>query len=53
MQVPESFVFQIPAVAQAGYRVLAMDMKGYGDSSSPPGGLAVLRLSCVVLLLPI
>uniref|UniRef100_A0A8D2AS46 Bifunctional epoxide hydrolase 2 n=1 Tax=Sciurus vulgaris TaxID=55149 RepID=A0A8D2AS46_SCIVU len=27
---------KIPAVAQAGYRVLALDMKGYGDSSSPP-----------------
>lgn len=36
---PELFAFQIPALAQAGYRVLAMDMKGYGDSSSPPGGL--------------
>ncbi|XP_027782798.2 bifunctional epoxide hydrolase 2 isoform X1 [Marmota flaviventris] len=36
---PESWFswrYQIPAVAQAGYRVLAMDMKGYGDSSSPP-----------------
>uniref|UniRef100_A0A8I6A4C3 Bifunctional epoxide hydrolase 2 n=1 Tax=Rattus norvegicus TaxID=10116 RepID=A0A8I6A4C3_RAT len=31
------FVFQIPALAQAGFRVLAIDMKGYGDSSSPPG----------------
>ncbi|XP_058434770.1 bifunctional epoxide hydrolase 2 isoform X3 [Marmota monax] len=36
---PESWFswrYQIPAVAQAGYRVLAVDMKGYGDSSSPP-----------------
>uniref|UniRef100_A0A8C9PR21 Bifunctional epoxide hydrolase 2 n=1 Tax=Spermophilus dauricus TaxID=99837 RepID=A0A8C9PR21_SPEDA len=36
---PESWFswrYQIPAVAQEGYRVLAMDMKGYGDSSSPP-----------------
>ncbi|XP_005373801.1 PREDICTED: bifunctional epoxide hydrolase 2 [Chinchilla lanigera] len=36
---PESWFswrYQIPALAQAGYRVLAMDMKGYGDSSSPP-----------------
>lgn len=36
------FVFQIPALAQAGFRVLAIDMKGYGDSSSPPGELVVL-----------
>uniref|UniRef100_A0A2K6GVY1 Bifunctional epoxide hydrolase 2 n=1 Tax=Propithecus coquereli TaxID=379532 RepID=A0A2K6GVY1_PROCO len=27
---------QIPALAQAGYRVLAVDMKGYGESSAPP-----------------
>uniref|UniRef100_A0A8B7U872 Bifunctional epoxide hydrolase 2-like n=1 Tax=Castor canadensis TaxID=51338 RepID=A0A8B7U872_CASCN len=36
---PESWFswrYQIPALAQAGFRVLAMDMKGYGDSSSPP-----------------
>ncbi|XP_010621757.1 bifunctional epoxide hydrolase 2 isoform X1 [Fukomys damarensis] len=36
---PESWFswrYQIPALAHAGYRVLAMDMKGYGDSSSPP-----------------
>lgn len=38
------FVFQIPALAQAGFRVLAIDMKGYGDSSSPPGELAVLKI---------
>ncbi|KAK2093882.1 hypothetical protein P7K49_027620 [Saguinus oedipus] len=25
----------IPALAQAGYRVLALDMKGYGESSAP------------------
>lgn len=35
------FVFQIPALAQAGFRVLALDMKGYGDSSSPPGELTI------------
>lgn len=34
-------VFQIPALAQAGFRVLALDMKGYGDSSSPPGELTI------------
>ncbi|XP_063582370.1 bifunctional epoxide hydrolase 2 isoform X5 [Pongo abelii] len=36
---PESWYswrYQIPALAQAGYRVLAMDMKGYGESSAPP-----------------
>uniref|UniRef100_A0A8D2EAY4 Bifunctional epoxide hydrolase 2 n=1 Tax=Theropithecus gelada TaxID=9565 RepID=A0A8D2EAY4_THEGE len=27
---------KIPALAQAGYRVIAMDMKGYGESSAPP-----------------
>ncbi|XP_004454214.2 bifunctional epoxide hydrolase 2 isoform X2 [Dasypus novemcinctus] len=36
---PESWFswrYQIPALAQAGYRVLALDMKGYGESSAPP-----------------
>ncbi|XP_066197788.1 bifunctional epoxide hydrolase 2 [Saccopteryx leptura] len=36
---PESWFswrYQIPALAQAGFRVLALDMKGYGDSSAPP-----------------
>ncbi|XP_016070351.1 PREDICTED: bifunctional epoxide hydrolase 2 [Miniopterus natalensis] len=35
---PESWFswrYQIPALAQAGFRVLAVDMKGYGDSSAP------------------
>ncbi|EPQ08028.1 Epoxide hydrolase 2 [Myotis brandtii] len=35
---PESWFswrYQIPALVQAGFRVLAMDMKGYGDSSAP------------------
>ncbi|KAM9622471.1 bifunctional epoxide hydrolase 2 [Trichechus inunguis] len=35
---PESWFswrYQIPALAQAGFRVLAVDMKGYGESSSP------------------
>uniref|UniRef100_A0A8B9W2Q6 Bifunctional epoxide hydrolase 2 n=1 Tax=Bos mutus grunniens TaxID=30521 RepID=A0A8B9W2Q6_BOSMU len=27
---------KIPALAQAGFRVLAVDMKGYGESSAPP-----------------
>uniref|UniRef100_A0A8C8ZCQ9 Bifunctional epoxide hydrolase 2 n=1 Tax=Prolemur simus TaxID=1328070 RepID=A0A8C8ZCQ9_PROSS len=36
---PESWFswrYQIPALAHAGYRVLAVDMKGYGESSAPP-----------------
>lgn len=36
---PESWFswrYQIPALVQAGFRVLALDMKGYGDSSAPP-----------------
>uniref|UniRef100_A0A8C7AH59 Epoxide hydrolase 2 n=1 Tax=Neovison vison TaxID=452646 RepID=A0A8C7AH59_NEOVI len=36
---PESWFswrYQIPALAQAGFRVLALDMKGYGESSAPP-----------------
>ncbi|OWK07331.1 EPHX2 [Cervus elaphus hippelaphus] len=36
---PESWFswrYQIPALAQAGFRVLAVDMKGYGESSAPP-----------------
>ncbi|XP_049627384.1 bifunctional epoxide hydrolase 2 [Suncus etruscus] len=35
---PESWFswrYQIPALAQAGFRVIAVDMKGYGDSSAP------------------
>ncbi|XP_038591152.1 bifunctional epoxide hydrolase 2-like [Micropterus salmoides] len=37
---PESWYswrYQIPAVAAAGFRVLALDMKGYGESTAPPG----------------
>ncbi|KYO43972.1 bifunctional epoxide hydrolase 2 [Alligator mississippiensis] len=36
---PESWFswrYQIPALADAGFRVIALDMKGYGDSSAPP-----------------
>ncbi|XP_044145429.1 bifunctional epoxide hydrolase 2 [Bufo gargarizans] len=36
---PESWYswrYQLPALAAAGYRVIALDMKGYGESSSPP-----------------
>ncbi|KAI4884603.1 hypothetical protein NFI96_034566 [Prochilodus magdalenae] len=35
---PESWFswrYQIPALADAGFRVIAPDMKGYGDSSAP------------------
>ncbi|XP_036946951.1 bifunctional epoxide hydrolase 2-like [Acanthopagrus latus] len=35
---PESWFswrFQIPALAAAGFRVLALDMKGYGESTAP------------------
>ncbi|XP_041637730.1 bifunctional epoxide hydrolase 2 [Cheilinus undulatus] len=36
---PESWYswrYQIPAIAAAGFRVLALDMKGYGESTAPP-----------------
>ncbi|KAM5229527.1 bifunctional epoxide hydrolase 2 isoform 2-T2 [Hipposideros larvatus] len=36
---PESWFswrYQIPVLAQAGFRVLALDMKGFGESSAPP-----------------
>ncbi|KAJ7988678.1 hypothetical protein DPEC_G00311720 [Dallia pectoralis] len=36
---PESWYswrYQIPAIAEAGFRVLALDMKGYGESTAPP-----------------
>lgn len=36
---PESWFswrYQIPALAAAGFRVLALDMKGYGQSTAPP-----------------
>lgn len=28
---------QIPALADAGFRVIALEMKGYGESTAPPG----------------
>lgn len=31
-----SWRHQIPALADAGFRVLALEMKGYGDSTAPP-----------------
>uniref|UniRef100_A0A3P8YR26 AB hydrolase-1 domain-containing protein n=1 Tax=Esox lucius TaxID=8010 RepID=A0A3P8YR26_ESOLU len=36
---PESWYswrYQIPALADAGFRVLALDMKGFGESTAPP-----------------
>ncbi|KAM4786928.1 bifunctional epoxide hydrolase 2 isoform 1-T1 [Cyanocitta cristata] len=36
---PESWLswrFQIPALADAGFRVIALEMKGYGESTAPP-----------------
>ncbi|KAM6279858.1 LOW QUALITY PROTEIN: bifunctional epoxide hydrolase 2 [Porphyrio hochstetteri] len=36
---PESWLawrYQIPALAAAGFRVLALEMKGYGESTAPP-----------------
>ncbi|XP_044515552.1 bifunctional epoxide hydrolase 2-like [Gracilinanus agilis] len=30
-----SWKCQIPVLAEAGYRVIALDLKGYGDSSAP------------------
>uniref|UniRef100_A0AAR2LDD0 AB hydrolase-1 domain-containing protein n=1 Tax=Pygocentrus nattereri TaxID=42514 RepID=A0AAR2LDD0_PYGNA len=42
---PESWFswrYQIPALADAGFRVIAADMKGYGDSSAPADAHLVL-----------
>ncbi|XP_037248596.1 bifunctional epoxide hydrolase 2 isoform X2 [Falco rusticolus] len=36
---PESWLswrYQIPALADAGFRVIAVEMKGYGESTAPP-----------------
>uniref|UniRef100_A0AAR2KKA9 Epoxide hydrolase 2, cytoplasmic n=1 Tax=Pygocentrus nattereri TaxID=42514 RepID=A0AAR2KKA9_PYGNA len=54
---PESWFswrYQIPALADAGFRVIAADMKGYGDSSAPAEmlktiGDLVLFLVCILL----
>ncbi|NWX93026.1 HYES hydrolase, partial [Nothoprocta pentlandii] len=32
-----SCLAQLPALADAGFRVIALEMKGYGDSAAPPG----------------
>ncbi|WP_186118524.1 alpha/beta fold hydrolase [Burkholderia gladioli] len=41
-----SWRHQLPALAAAGYRAIALDMRGYGESDSPPGieDYTVLRL---------
>nr|XP_020668273.1 bifunctional epoxide hydrolase 2 [Pogona vitticeps] len=31
-----SWRYQIPALVDAGFRVIALEMKGYGDSTAPP-----------------
>ncbi|XP_042304702.1 bifunctional epoxide hydrolase 2 [Sceloporus undulatus] len=31
-----SWRYQIPALADAGFRVIALEMKGFGDSTAPP-----------------
>jgi epoxide hydrolase 4 len=38
---------QIPALAAAGYRVIAPDLRGYNDSSKPRG-IDAYRLPCIV-----
>ncbi len=39
---------EMPAVATAGYRAAAMDLRGYGDSDKPPGGYDPLTLAADV-----
>ena len=39
---------QIPALADAGYRVAAMDLRGYGASDKPPRGYDTLTLAADV-----
>ncbi|NXX99220.1 HYES hydrolase, partial [Centropus bengalensis] len=44
---PESWLswrYQIPALADAGFRVIALEMKGYGESTAPPGELGHTEL---------
>jgi len=41
----EMWVPQVRALATAGYRVLRVDLRGHGDSSSPPGPYSVSDLA--------
>ena len=36
---------QLPALAEAGHRVVAVDLRGYGDSDKPPRGYDLWTLS--------
>ena len=40
-----SFRHQIPAFAEAGYRAVAMDLRGFGLSDNQPGPVALHRLA--------
>ncbi|ETE68828.1 Epoxide hydrolase 2, partial [Ophiophagus hannah] len=41
---------KIPALADAGFRVIALQMKGYGDSVGPPGTFSVCLSDLVIFL---
>jgi pimeloyl-ACP methyl ester carboxylesterase len=40
--------YQLPALAEAGFRAVAMDLRGYGDSDKPPRGYDPLTLAADV-----
>ena len=41
----ESWLLQIPALTQAGFRVLAPDARGFGKSTYPPGKTSVKKMA--------